>query len=201
MNPLPRRKRLRLEGFDYSAGAYFITTCTYRRRPLFAEERIQRIIEWTWLDLRNHFPHLDLDAFVVMPNHIHGIIILAPTAAGEGCSRNTHDDFEIAGQPSPTSGHNALRRGVPAVLRVFKTFSARRVNDLRRSRSPVWQRSYHDRIIRAERSLDRIRQYIFDNPANWESDPYNPNSGVTSEDALWAQHFPGMNRLAQTERL
>jgi REP element-mobilizing transposase RayT len=97
----------------------------------------------------------DLDAFIVMPNHVHGIIILA-------------DQSE-------------RRYGIAEIVRGFKTFSARRVNERAGKRVVLWQRAYYERVIRNEKALDRIRAYIANDPAQWADDPDNTTQAVSAE--------------------
>ncbi len=107
----------------------------------------------------DHYPNVELDAFVVMPNHIHGVIIIFDAVGAELSSAPTH----------------AKRNPLSEIVRGFKAFSARRINELRNSLgSPVWQRNYHEHIIRSEKSLNAIREYILFNPARWASDQDNP---------------------------
>lgn len=126
-----RRRSIRLKGYDYSAaGAYFITVCAHQRECLFGKVReneshlnaFGRIVEQTWHDLPNHNPHIGLDAFVVMPNYIHGIIFIREKEATE----------------TPAT----RRVGLPEIIRQLKTFSAKRINALRGTAgAPVWQRN------------------------------------------------------------
>ena len=112
------------------------------------------IVRRCWLDLPDHYPHVSLDAFVVMPDHIHGIIVLADT---------NRAGFE----PAPTGG---VRHGLPEIVRAFKTFSARRINARRDTLgAPVWQRGYYERSIRNERELNLTRKYITNNPRHWQT--------------------------------
>ena len=158
-----RRRSLRLRGYDYSwAGAYFVTVCTYNRACLFGEivngemrlNGVGQVARRVWDGLPRHYRHVELDAVVVMPNHVHGIL----TLVGAGF------------KPAPTPRH-----GLPEIVRAFKTFSARRINGLRHTPGvPVWQRNYYEHIIRNETALNRVRQYIMDNPARWAEDPENP---------------------------
>jgi putative transposase len=147
-DPRPRRRSLRLPAFDYSqAGAYFITVCTQGRVTLLGEvigcdvqlNEMGMIVQQAWDDLPTHYQGIDLDAFIVMPNHIHGIIVLAD--------------------------ESATRHAIPEIVRGFKTFSARRVNECADRRGALWQRSYYEHVIRNEEALNRIRNYIADNPA------------------------------------
>ena len=153
-----RRRPLRLPHYDYtSPGAYFLTTCTHRRAPIFGQiaddamdlNLFGEAAESCWLDLPSHYPNTNLDAFVVMPNHVHAILIL------EDVSRPAH--------------------GLSEVVRGFKTFSARRINTLRATAGkPIWQRGYHEHIVRGESALQKIRDYIAANPARWAVDRNNP---------------------------
>ncbi|HEX4044025.1 MAG TPA: transposase [Xanthobacteraceae bacterium] len=166
-----RRRSLRLEGYDYSqAGGYFVTICTYHRKCLFGYvdescvrlNEIGLIAQRTWHDLPSHYPHVSLDAFVVMPNHVHGVVMFVdeasalPTGAGL--------------KPAPTKFH-----ALPEIVRAFKTFSARAINNHQRSRGKsLWQRNYYEHVIRDEKDLGRIRRYIAENPARWAEDSNNP---------------------------
>ncbi len=170
-----RRRSLRLPRFDYTQqGAYFVTICTRNRVCLLGDivegrmhlSEAGRLAQVAWEDLPHHYPHVQIDVWVIMPNHMHGIVILAEAQA-------TEDDMPVdvgAGlKPAPT------RHGLPEILRAFKTFSARRINALHNTvGTPFWQRNYYEHIIRNEAALNRIRQYIADNPARWAEDPENP---------------------------
>jgi len=193
MEPLgtPRRRNtLRLHNYDYSAaGAYFATICSYNRECLFGEIRDSRmvlndagrILNDVWDDLPNHYDHVLLDAFIIMPNHVHGIVILrdpvADAIVGAGFVRA---GFVRAGlKPAPT--HNTMktemkRHGLPEIVRGFKTFSSRRINEMRKTPGmKLWQRNYYEHVIRNDRSLAAIREYIVNNPRKWELDRENPN--------------------------
>lgn len=123
-----------------------------------------RVVQTVWQDLPNHYARVALDAFVVMPNHVHGVIVL-----GE-CVR-----------PETRRGAiGARRQGLTEVVRGFKTFSARRINELYgTSGSAVWQRSFYDHVVRGEAALNKIRRYIAENPARWPEDEENPAHGVS----------------------
>ena len=161
----PRRRSIRLRGYDYSTpGAYFVTACTQNRFPLFGQvandkmeaNRFGAIVEDCWAKLPDHYDNVALDAFILMPNHVHGVIIIKdePTGIGAG-----------------------LRRGLPEIVRAFKTFSARKINEMRPSiGTPVWQRGFYDHVIRSEDELDRVRAYIMDNPRRWLEDVDNPDA-------------------------
>jgi REP element-mobilizing transposase RayT len=180
------RRSIRLKGYDYTqAGAYFVTIVTQDRECLFGEvvegemrvNPFGEIVAWAWNDLPNHNPHVELDAFVVMPNHVHGIVLIVDDLVGAGS------------EPAPTMAMVTTRRhGLPEIVRQFKTFSARRINALRGTPgATVWQRNYYEHIIRNEASLNRIREYILTNPLRWHLDVENPNA--TGVDILWDSLF------------
>jgi REP element-mobilizing transposase RayT len=141
-----------------------------------------RVVQHVWDGLPTHYPGVELDAFVVMPNHVHGIVVL-------GLGGTIHDGALRAGlKPAPTGpdgaslddGGAAVRRrhALPEIVRAFKTFTARRINEIRGTPGVVvWQRNYYEHIVRNEESLTRGRQYIADNPARWATDRENPDSG------------------------
>ena len=168
------RRSIRLRGYDYSrAGAYFVTVCTEDRACLFGEvvfgEMVLtdagQVVQNTWDGLESHYPGVVCDTFIVMPNHIHGIIVLSD--GGPDADR----------KPVPATLHDnrALDRPrLSEIVRAFKSFSARRINVSRQSRgAPVWQRNYYERIIRNDDMYCAIRKYIMDNPARWELDQNN----------------------------
>ena len=180
------RRSIRVKGYDYSqAGAYFITICTKNRESLLGEiidneivlNDIGRLIQLSWLDLPNHYPHIELDEFVAMPNHIHGIIFFShpPTIESDIVGAGLKPDLTRVVDSKPIS--DTKRQPLSEIVRAFKTFSARRINAYRNTAgSAVWQRNYYEHIIRNEDNLNRIRQYIIDNPRNWDRDQENPQS-------------------------
>src|SRR5574341_2258341 len=169
------RRSIRLSGYDYSqAGAYFVTICTQNRQCLFGEivdeemglSDAGRIVQSVWVELPQHYVGVDIDGFVVMPNHIHGIIVLIDDVVGAGL------DVRAGLKPAPTA---RKRRGLPEIVRAFKTFSSRHINQWRDTPGmPVWQRNYYEHVIRGEDQLNRVRRYIEDNPMMWETDRENP---------------------------
>ena len=178
----PRRRSMRLRGFNYAQpGAYFITVSTHNRVCLLGDvlddkmhlSEAGRLAQAVWEGLPTHYPHIRLDAWVVMPNHVHGIVMLTeanadPDPVGAG--------FKPATTATGTDASNA-RHGLPEIVRAFKTFSARRINAVRGAvGTSVWQRNYYEHIIRDDETLNRIRQYIMDNPARWHEDPENQDA-------------------------
>jgi putative transposase len=160
------RQSIRLNGYDYStSGAYFITICTHEREYLFGDiinetmelNAFGDIARSHWQQLSQHHPNIIMDESIVMPNHLHGIIVLESLM-----------DY---------------KKSISEIIRGFKTFSAKAINKERGLRGvPVWQRNYYDRIIRNELELDRVRQYIINNPRNWDADKNNQNQSSTHTD-------------------
>jgi putative transposase len=175
-------RSIRLKGFDYAqAGAYFVTICTQDRVCLFGDVVDGAMILGTpgqivlkaWCELPRHYPHVRLDAFVVMPNHVHVIIML-------------YDSVEAGLKPAATTRH-----ALPEVVRALKTFSSRRINAWRETPGiSFWQRNYYEHVIRNDNDLDRIRGYIATNPPRWALDRDNPQRTGRSaeEDALFGFH-------------
>jgi len=185
------RRSIRLKGYDYTqAGAYFVTVCTWNRQCLFGkvvdgEMRLDgrgEIVHQEWLRTAKMRPGVQLDAFVVMPNHIHGIIIITDDRRGTLQRAPTAEQF---GRPTSNS--------IPTIVRLFKSAVTKRINNARGTPGmPVWQRNYYEHVIRNERSLDRIRRYIVENPLRWHLDRENPNAvGADSEWESWLQPHVG----------
>ncbi|MBF8249239.1 MAG: hypothetical protein HW374_2039 [Bacteroidetes bacterium] len=131
-----------------------------------------KIVHSCWFDLVNHYGNIELDEFVVMPNHVHGIIgIFESVAVGAGL------------RPAPTGKKNDP---LSEIIRAFKSFSARQNNEIRKTAGkPIWQRNYFDHIIRDERSLEGIRDYISTNPQRWEDDKENPDKSGNDPFESW----------------
>ena len=169
-----RRRSIRLPGYDYAqAGWYFVTVCTWGKASLFGEvldesmrlNGIGRIVKECWNDLPSHFPGVISSEFIVMPNHIHGIVEIPDNRRGTACRAPT--DRERFSHPVAGS--------LPTIVRSFKSAATKSINQLRATPgAPVWQRNYYEQVIRNEKALNRIRQYILDNPAKWDDDPENP---------------------------
>ena len=174
-NPgIHHRRSIRLRHYEYSRpGAYFVTICTDQRECLFGHisdgkivlNDTGRSVRYVWENLPSRFPSIALDSFVIMPNHIHGIIEIVGAA--------------LALPPNPAVHKKGAASGAPTlgdVIRAFKSISAIRVNHLlSRYGQPLWQRNYYEHIIRNEEELNRIREYIQNNPLNWEMDEENPD--------------------------
>jgi REP element-mobilizing transposase RayT len=169
------RRSVRLPAYDYgSMGAYFVTMCTHNRSCLFrtTHDGTMRLSEWghavedCWKSIPAHHRHVMLDAFVVMPNHIHGVLLLGDSPA-PGAARRA---------PTPNAFGPPMRGALSTVLRSFKSASTNDINRIRGTPgAPLWQRSYYEHVIRDEADLFTVRQYIQDNPARWDMDEENPS--------------------------
>jgi putative transposase len=179
-NPdIHHRRSIRLRGYDYTrAGAYFLTACTYARECLFGQiaggdlhlSAYGLIALECWQSIPEHCPSVDLDAFVVMPNHVHGILVLADDAA----RLSSAPDRERFGKPVAGS--------LATVMRLYKAAVTRRINELHNTPdTPVWQRNYYEHIIRDQASLNRIRAYIAANPSRWEADQLHSDNPSQSK--------------------
>ena len=172
------RRSIRLPGYDYSQpGAYFVTICTAGRECVFGEVNIEKqsfrpsrlgelVIE-CWGLIPVHFPFVKLDAFVLMPNHSHGILQIIDSHEGETNNLEVTVRTEAFGKP--------VRGSIPTIIRSFKSAVSRRFADERLGTiRPVWQRNYYERVIRSECDRDDVRKYILENLAKWSKDPENP---------------------------
>jgi REP element-mobilizing transposase RayT len=189
MGLVHKRRSIRLKAFDYSeAGAYFVTVSTHQRQCLLGEVidgRVQLtawggIVAKCWHAIQEHFPEVEPDAFVVMPNHVHGILIIAPTAPVAAGARHA----------SPLRARGVQPKSLGAVIGSFKSSSPK---DIRRLQADpevgVWQRNYYEHVVRNEASLNRIREYIATNPARWELDRENMRAGGKDEFDSWLATF------------
>jgi len=168
------RRSVRLQGYDYSrGGAYFVTICTQDRARLFGEvigrqmnlHAAGRMIAEVWVGLPARFSMANVDAYVVMPDHLHGVLILRDEV-GERVEQaevgHVHDHSR--GTLSGTIGR---------ILQAFKSISTHGyIQGVEQQDWPpfvgrLWQRNYYERIIRSEHALERIRGYIDANPARW----------------------------------
>jgi putative transposase len=181
------RRSIRLKGYDYSQpGVYFVTLVTWGRECLFGEiqsgemrlSSFGRLAEIEWRRLAIRYERIIEDEFIVMPNHIHGIIWIVEKDEDENVgARQNH--IEMTGNvplASPLPGlRPPLAASLGAIVGAYKSTTARLINGMRRSPgTPVWQRNYHEHIIRNEREWGAIRAYISNNPLNWEQDHEHP---------------------------
>jgi len=133
-----------MKGYDYSEpGAYFITICTNKNQSLFGKivegdmhlNEMGKLVRFTWEDLVNHVKHIELGQFVIMPNHIHGIIQII----------DTDEPVQVGLGPTPTPD-SKQKTALPEIVRQLKSFSARRINQYRGTPGlPVWHRDYYSK--------------------------------------------------------
>jgi REP element-mobilizing transposase RayT len=159
---LPNRKLNRLKEYDYSNGGYyFITICTADRdhylgridKEIMIKNDFGNIVEKQWLWLHQNYQYVELDYYVVMPNHFHGIIIIDPSLITS--------DIKI--------------KSLSELIGAFKTTSSKIIHSTGLEVF-CWQKSFYDRIIRNEKELLKIRQYIHNNPLKWEIEKNNPSN-------------------------
>jgi putative transposase len=202
--PQPNRRSVRLDEYDYSQpGMYYVTVCTSGRECLFGRvvddsivlNAIGEAVEKCWLVIPKHFPHVAIDAYIVMPNHIHGIIMIEDKAglAGihqgfrqkrawqslnsiDGCREDLQDIR--ARHASPLQESKSARFGkrtIGAIIGSFKSAATREAKKVSGDADlNMWQRSYYEHIVSSESGLNQIRRYISENPANWNTDDDNP---------------------------
>jgi len=194
---VPSCRSIRLPDFDYTRpGAYFITICTADRACWFGdvvdgEMRVNawgEIVQRTWDNLPNHFRQVALDQFIVMPNHVHGIIMLnderrCGVGAKQGSSASPASvppaipvtNQGKAGESLALPLHGTVAGSLCAVVQNFKSVTTRKINKIRHTPAhPLWQRNYYEHVIRNDRDLAAIRDYIAGNPARWLDDDNHP---------------------------
>ena len=188
------RKNLRLKHFDYSqSGAYFITVCVQDRVCLFGNvtdgmmqlNEASQVVLQTWQGLLGRVPAIELDEFVVMPNHVHGIlhIVRAPLMA------------PVAPEPTASEPSGAMNRA-STLGEMVRTFKAASTRAIRQQVLPsfAWQRNYYEHIIRNIDELTSIRTYIVNNPLQWSLDRENPAAkgrlGLIDFTAIFGRDLP-----------
>lgn len=152
MSDLPQRKSPRLRGYDYSsAGGYFVTVCTHQHKHLFGAvkqdqmilNKVGNIAENCLLEIPKHYVDVEVDSFVVMPNHVHIVIFLIEE-----------------------------KTSLSKILNTYKAAVTREIRRKSLSQAIIWQSSFHDHIIRNEHELNYIRRYVVYNPAKWAEDKF-----------------------------
>jgi putative transposase len=168
------RKSVRLRGYDYTqAGAYFVTIMTYRRDCLFGEildgemalNDFGNIADECWRFIPKHFPSAELGAHVVMPNHVHGIIVLNETVGATQWVAPTKPGKHPIGPKRGSLG---------AIIGAFKMAVTRQIQS-EHTTTGIWQRNYYEHIIHNECEMDKIWRYIESNPEQWDEDDENPD--------------------------
>ena len=172
-----QRQSIRLREYDYTQpGAYFVTVVTHLRKNLFGEiidgqmflNQAGKIVEQTWVNIPPHFPNTSCEIFVVMPNHIDGIIEII------------NDRIVGARHASPlrSRGINGVKPGsIGAIIGSFKSAATKQLHQTRTiNQEKIWQRNYYEHIINDEHDYQQIADYIASNPLNWKCDHENPDN-------------------------
>ena len=178
-----RRRSIRLPEYDYSQpGACYVMIVAWHRECLFGEvlsgemtlSKFGLVAKQQWEKLTKRFPNIKLGAFIIMPNHMHGIILII---SGRGTAGNRDD---LDGEPSrraPTREgfQKPVKGSVPSMIRSYKSAVAYRINLMRQAQGlPVWQRNYYEHVIRDQQDLQNKTDYIEANPMLWDEDDENP---------------------------
>jgi len=169
------RRSIRLKSYDYSAdGAYFITVCVRNRECLLGEINDGRmilnqygaVVRNIWEDLPDRLPDIDLDEYAIMPNHFHAIILINKSPE----SIEIHKDLDV------DDIKTRRKMILPKVVGRFKMLAAKAINQRREIEGSFWQRNYYERVIRSEQDCQIGRQYIINNPVQWEMDEHYPRA-------------------------
>lgn len=160
------RQSMRLPNYDYTlSGVYFVTICSYRFADVFgriADGKMQlnelgRLVENEWQRTAAVRPSVEVDTYVVMPNHLHGLLWFSDGLAG----------------PVENSSETIRANSLGPIIAQFKSIVTKRSRSIASApRSPIWKRNYYDHIVRSERALERIRNYIIENLASWSEDRF-----------------------------
>jgi REP element-mobilizing transposase RayT len=175
----PGHKSLRMPYRDYAAaGIYFITVCTHDRRPTLARiinatvdlTPIGEIANACWSEIPLHHAQVFVHSFVVMPNHVHGLLQLSPLSGRPSKPDTARRTFSPDSVPSAS---------LSAVIRSFKSAVTKRARERLLASGEIWERNYFERVIRTGKELDDATQYIIENPLRWERDKENPACAKT----------------------
>ena len=161
------RRSIRLKNYNYAErGAYFLTICTKHKQRLFGNikqdkiclNQLGKIAFSCWQEIPQHFPYVNLDVFVIMPNHVHGILWI---------TKSVNDKF------NPRKFGKMTKGSISNVVRSYKAIVTKKINQIcqQQGTSLIWQRNFYEHIIRDEKALNNIREYIVNNPLNWHNDP------------------------------
>lgn len=180
--PQKYHKHIRLQGNNYRQGVYFVTLCSLQRQELFGRivgngtdalmelTDSGRIVDECWRAIPDHFPHARLDQTQIMPDHLHGILVLAPVRPVQQPIGSTQW-VDATGAPNEVSGRprGPVPGSLGAIIAAYKSETTKRINRLNGiSGQPLWQPGYFERAIRQQGGeYGRIAQYIAENPANW----------------------------------
>jgi REP element-mobilizing transposase RayT len=186
------RRSIRLKGYDYSQpGVYFVTIVTRQRECLVGEimdgemrlNEYREIVQNWWDEIPKHFPNVETIIFVIIPNHVHGIIVITGERRGTvpmpGVHEQTNVETTHSGGETPNRGEMTSPQRAPTlgqVVAFFKYQSTKEMNALDGTGTftKFWQRNYYERIIQDEREMAKIWNYIETNPLHWVEDDENP---------------------------
>jgi putative transposase len=167
------RCSIRLKNYDYSqAGGYFVTICTQNNECVFGEvineemrlNKYGKIVKDEWIKTAKIRRNVLLDEYVIMPNHMHVIIVIIDDGRGT-----------LQRAPTVVQFGKPVSNSIPTIIRLFKSTTTKQVNQIRNTPTfPVWQRNYYEHVIRNEDKLNKIRQYIQNNSLSWHLDRENP---------------------------
>ena len=176
------RRSIRLPGYNYAQpGAYFVTLCTHKRRCLFGrivEEKmvlnhLGRIVQEEWVRSANMRSEIDLDVYVIMPNHVHGIVFIHSYTIAE-----EKNDSSREKEPYAPPQKGPAKKSLSSMIAGFKSSVTKRQKELAgQTKESVWQRNYYEHIIRNDDDLQMVREYITTNPICWEKDKLHPVFG------------------------
>jgi putative transposase len=187
------RRSIRLPDYDYAGpGAYFITIVTYRRQCLFGdivhgETRLSamgKIADEHWRAIPGHFPQVELGTYVIMPNHVHGILVIHENGMATNSSPSVGTRHASSLPP-----HGVKPKSIGAIVGSFKSSVTKRIGR-ELSATAIWQRNYYEHIIRDDEEHHRIHKYIEANVSNWVMDDENPQSDRRGE----TRHQAGIDR-------
>jgi len=173
------RRSIRLKEYDYAQpGGYFVTIVTHQRDCLFGQiinEEMQlnelgRIADECWRLIPDHFTNVELGAYVIMPNHVHGIIVIH---ANENGMATNSLPFVGARHASPLPLRGVKPYSIGAIVGSFKSAVTKRIGR-ELNATGIWQRNYYEHVIRNHEDWDRIHRYIESNPSMWAEDKDNP---------------------------
>lgn len=202
------RQSIRLRGYDYSqAGAYFITLCIENREYLLGDvvdgvmqlNDFGKVIVDSWLWLASRYVYVELDEYVVMPNHFHAVLVITDDGRNTvGAIRESPvhiiDGGKGGSRTAPT------KKTLGRLIGAFKTVSTKKINQLRNTPAmPLWQRNYFERVVRDENELRLIREYIVNNPMRWQYDKLNGDNGRGDNTCRDEDLRRGGSRTAPTE--
>ena len=190
---MKNRKLIRKVDHEYNwYGSYFITICTASKVHYFGAikdlevqlSNLGQIAFKCWKELESHFKDIEIDEFIVMPNHVHGILHLLPDERFDDV--NDKFDHSISNLNVGTNHGLSLQikrmnERLPNIIKQYKSSVTRLIRQNSGDYDFAWQRSYHDRIIRDEHEMSLIRQYIYNNPINWHKDNYNPERVIKKD--------------------